>query len=248
KDLEPTVSSEGYLDRRPMLVPQLDVVTIGAGGGSIAWIDLGGALTVGPQSAGADPGPACYQRGGSEATVTDANVVLGRITHDRPLGATIQINVDLAEKAVAEIAAKIKGLSVVEAAEGIVRIAVAKMTSAMREVSVARGLDPRDFVLFAYGGAGPMHATEVADELGITRVVIPPAPGNFSALGLLMSDARHDLVQSRLVGALDLDTDTYESIFAQLEIEGRRRLNVEGFDDARINTTRSADMRYRGQW
>ncbi len=248
KDLEPTVSSEGYLDRRPMLVPQLDVVTIGAGGGSIAWIDLGGALTVGPQSAGADPGPACYQRGGSEATVTDANVVLGRITHDRPLGATIQISVDLAEKAVAEIAAKIKGLSVVEAAEGIVRIAVAKMTSAIREVSVARGLDPRDFVLFAYGGAGPMHATEVADELGITRVVIPPAPGNFSALGLLMSDARHDLVQSRLVGALDLDTDTYESIFAQLEIEGRRRLNVEGFDDARINTTRSADMRYRGQW
>ena len=248
KDLEPTVSSEGYLDRRPMMVPQLDVVTIGAGGGSIAWIDLGGALTVGPHSAGADPGPACYQRGGTAATVTDANVVLGRITDDRPLGATIQIDVDLARKAVADIASQIPGLSVVEAADGIIRIAVAKMTSAIREVSVARGLDPRDFVLLAYGGAGPMHATEVADELGITRVVIPPAPGNFSALGLLMSDARHDLVQSHLVGALELDIDSYERIFAQLELEGRKRLHAEGFDDARINTTRSADMRYRGQW
>jgi len=248
KNLEPVITSEGYLDRRPFMVPQLDLSSIGAGGGSIAWIDLGGELNVGPRSAGANPGPACYQRGGTEPTVTDANAVLGRLPEDQPLGGVVHLSLAHAEKAVQKIADAFPGMSVDEAAEGIVRIAVAKMTTAIREVSVARGLDPREFVLFAYGGAGPMHATQVATELGIPQVVIPPAPGNFSALGLIMSDVRHDLVQSRFVRLSALDVRGYEETFASLEREARQRLHEEGFHDERILITRSADMRYVGQW
>jgi N-methylhydantoinase A len=248
KRLEPVITSEGYLDRRPFMVPQLDISSIGAGGGSIAWIDLGGELNVGPRSAGASPGPACYQRGGTEPTVTDANAVLGRLPEDHPLGGVVHLSLAHAEKAVQKIADAFPGMSLDEAAEGIVRIAVAKMTTAIREVSVARGLDPRDFVLFAYGGAGPMHATQVAVELGIPRVVVPLAPGNFSALGLIMSDVRHDLVQSRFVRLSTLDVDGYEETFASLEREARARLHEEGFPDERILITRSADMRYVGQW
>jgi N-methylhydantoinase A len=248
KGLEPVITSEGYIERRPLVIPHLDVSTIGAGGGSIAWIDRGGELNVGPRSAGATPGPACYQRGGVDPTVTDANAVIGRLPADHPLGGVVTVSLPAAETAVRKIADAFPGMTVEEAAEGIVRIAVAKMVTAIREVSVARGLDPREFVLLAYGGAGPMHATQVADELSIPRVVIPPAPGNFSALGLIMSDVRHDLVQSRFVRLADLDPATYAGIFAALEEEARARLRHEGFADGQVRVTCSADMRYVGQW
>jgi N-methylhydantoinase A len=248
KGLEPAITSEGYVERRPLVVPHLDVVTIGAGGGSLAWIDRGGELNVGPRSAGATPGPACYQRGGIEPTVTDANAVIGRLPAGHPLGGVVPISVPAAATAVRRIAQAFAGMSVEDAAEGIVRIAVAKMVTAIREVSVARGLDPREFVLVAYGGAGPMHATQVAAELNIPRVVIPPAPGNFSALGLLMSDVRHDLVQSRFVRLAELDLADYRATFAALEAAGRDRLRQEGFREGAIRVTRSVDMRYVGQW
>ena len=248
KGLEPVITSEGYIERRPLVVPHLDVSTIGAGGGSIAWIDRGGELNVGPRSAGATPGPACYQRGGVDPTVTDANAVIGRLPAEHPLGGVVTVSLPAAETAVRKIAEAFPGMTVEDAAEGIVRIAVAKMVTAIREVSVARGLDPREFVLIAYGGAGPMHATQVADELSIPRVVIPPAPGNFSALGLIMSDVRHDLVQSRFVRLANLDLETYTGIFAGLEEEARARLAQEGFTGDQVRISCSSDMRYLGQW
>jgi N-methylhydantoinase A len=248
KGLEPVITSEGYIERRPLVVPHLDVSTIGAGGGSIAWVDRGGELNVGPRSAGATPGPACYERGGVEPTVTDANAVIGRLPAEHPLGGVVSVSIPAAEAAVRRVADAFPGMSVEDAAEGIVRIAVAKMVTAIREVSVARGLDPREFVLIAYGGAGPMHATQVAAELNIPRVVIPPAPGNFSALGLIMSDVRHDLVQSRFVRLTDLDPAGYAAIFADLEAEARERLRREGFSGDQVRISCSADMRYVGQW
>ena len=248
KGLEPVITSEGYIERRPLVVPHLDVSTIGAGGGSIAWIDRGGELNVGPRSAGATPGPACYQRGGVDPTVTDANAVIGRLPAEHPLGGVVTVNLPGAQTAVRTIADAFPGMTVEDAAEGIVRIAVAKMVTAIREVSVARGLDPREFVLIAYGGAGPMHATQVADELSIPRVVVPPAPGNFSAFGLIMSDVRHDLVQSRFVRLADLDLETYAGIFAALEEDARARLRREGFTGADVRISCSVDMRYMGQW
>jgi N-methylhydantoinase A len=248
KDLEPVIASSGHLDRRPFLIPRLDISTIGAGGGSIAWIDLGGELQVGPQSAGASPGPASYGRGGTEATVTDANAILGRFPPGGLLGGTAALDMEAARTAVKTISDAFPGMSVEEAAEGIVRIAVAKMTSAIREVSVARGLDPREFALFAYGGMGPMHATEVAVQLEMPLVIIPPMPGSFSALGLIMSEARHDFVQTRFVRTLDLDVEDCEDMFRTLEREAVQQLRKEGFRDDQIRLTRTADLRYAGQW
>ena len=246
--LAPGVTSEGFLDRVPFIVPHLDLVTIGTGGGSIAWVDIGGELEVGPRSAGAVPGPACYDRGGTEPTVTDANAVLGRLSEQNPLGGTLTLRRDLAEQAVRTLMPHFDGMSLEELAEGIIRVAVARMATALREVSVARGLDPRDFALVAFGGAGPMHASELAQQLEIGRVIVPPVPGNFSALGLVMSDVRHDFVQSKPVALTKLDVAGYERIFAALEDEARERLRSEGFADDRIELSRSADMRFAGQW
>jgi N-methylhydantoinase A len=248
KDLEAVVTSEGYLDRVPFIVPHLDLVTIGTGGGSIAWIDIGGELEVGPRSAGAMPGPACYGRGGTEPTVTDANAVLGRLSDEHPLGGTVEVDRQKAIDAVSTLLPNFPGLSVEELAEGIIRLAIARMATALRDVSVARGLDPRDFALVAYGGAGPMHATELARELEIAHVVVPPIPGNFSALGLIMSDVRHDFVQSRATRVASLEVSDYERTFGDLEDEARERLRVEGFSDDRIKMSRTADMRFSGQW
>jgi N-methylhydantoinase A len=248
KDLQPVVASSGHLDRRPFLIPRLDISTVGAGGGSIAWVDLGGELQVGPQSAGAYPGPACYGRGGTEATVTDANAVLRRFPEGGLLGGTVALDIDAATRAVRDVADRLPGMSPEEAAEGIVSVAVAKMTSAIREVSVARGHDPREFALFAYGGMGPMHATEVAQQLDIAEVIVPPMPGSFSALGLIMSEARHDFVQTRFVRVLDLESDEYEEMFGAIEREAVQQLSDEGFEDDQIRLARSADLRYVGQW
>lgn len=247
-DLAPAVTSEGFLDRVPFIVPHLDLVTIGTGGGSIAWVDIGGELEVGPRSAGAVPGPACYGRGGTEPTVTDAHAVLGRLSEEHPLGGTLTLRRDLAVEAVSTLLPSFEEMSLEDLSEGIIRVAVARMATALREVSVARGLDPRDFALVAFGGAGPMHASELASELEIARVIVPPIPGNFSALGLVWSDVRHDFVQSRAVRLGELDVAGYEQVFGTLEQEAHARLRSEGFSDDRIRMSRTADMRFAGQW
>jgi N-methylhydantoinase A len=221
--------------------------SVGAGGGSIAWLDVDGSLQVGPRSAGARPGPAAYGLGGTEPTVTDANVVLGRLGTRRRLGGAIAIDPGRARAAVAALAAALPGGLTVEAlAEGIVRIAVARMTSAIREISVQRGHDPRDFTLVAFGGAGPMHALALAGEIGIPRVLVPRHPGNFSALGLLASDVKHDDVRTR-VGLLRERWAVLPDLFAGMEDAARRQLEREGFGPDRQRMVRTLDLRYRGQ-
>jgi len=245
RDLAPVTTSDSMLGAFPVKVPQLDMHTVGAGGGSIAWLDVDGSLQVGPQSAGAAPGPAAYGQSGAEPTVTDANVVLGRIGTRRPLGGSIAIDGARAREAVATLAGRL-GLGVEALAEGIVRIAVARMTSAIREISIQRGHDPRDFTLIAFGGAGPMHALALADEIGIPRALVPRHPGNFSALGLLASDIKHDDVRTR-VGPLRERAALLPALFGEMEAAAGRRLDREGFPPAARELRRSLDLRYRGQ-
>jgi N-methylhydantoinase A len=247
RELAPVITSDATLGAFPVKVPQIDMHTVGAGGGSIAWLDVDGSLQVGPRSAGARPGPACYGHGGTEATVTDANVVLGRIAATRRLGGSITIEPHRAHVAVADLAARLgDALTVPALAEGIVRIAVARMTSSIREVSIQRGHDPRDFTLIAFGGAGPMHACAVAEEMGIARVLVPRHPGNFSALGLLASNIKHDDVRTR-VGELRAQLPLLGPLFAEMEASARRQLDREGFPPERQRLDRSLDLRYRGQ-
>ena len=234
RDLTPVMTSDSMVGAFPVKVPQIDMHTVGAGGGSIAWLEVDGSLQVGPRSAGASPGPAAYGLGGTEPTVTDANVVLGRIAGSRRLGGSITLDPGKARAAVAALA------------EGIVKIAVARMTSAIREISIQRGHDPRDFTLIAFGGAGPMHAVALADEIGITRVLVPRHPGNFSALGLLASDIKHDDVRTR-VGPLAERAPQLEALFGEMEATAGRQLELEGFDPEARRLHRSLDLRYRGQ-
>jgi N-methylhydantoinase A len=247
RDLTPVMTSDSMVGAFPVKVPQIDMHTVGAGGGSIAWLDVDGSLQVGPRSAGARPGPAAYGHGGTEATVTDANVVLGRIGAAKRLGGTIGIDRARARAAVAELATRMGGTLGVEAlAEGIVRIAVARMTSAIREISIQRGYDPRDFTLIAFGGAGPMHALAMAEEIGIPRVLVPRHPGNFSALGLLASDIKHDDVRTR-VGRLSGQSALLPALFEEMAGGARRQLEAEGFAPEQQRLRRSLDLRYRGQ-
>ena len=247
RDLSPLTTSDGMVGAFPVKVPQLDMHTVGAGGGSLAWLDLDGSLQVGPRSAGANPGPAAYGLGGTEPTVTDANVVLGRIGASRRLGGAIALDASKARAAVTDLARRMGDTLGVEAlAEGIVRIAVARMTSAIREISIQRGHDPRDFTLVAFGGAGPMHALALADEIGIPRVLVPRHPGNFSALGLLASDIKHDDVRTR-VGPLTERWPVLDELFAEMESAARRQLELDGFAPPEQRMLRSLDLRYRGQ-
>jgi N-methylhydantoinase A len=246
RELAPAMTSDSMVGAFPVKVPQIDMHTVGAGGGSIAWLDIDGSLQVGPRSAGADPGPAAYGRGGHEPTVTDANVVLGRIGSPRKLGGSIVIDPGLARQAVAALAERLGSLTVETLAEGIVTIVVARMTSAIREISIQRGHDPRDFTLIAFGGAGPMHALALADEIGIPRVLVPQHPGNFSALGLLASDIKHDDVRTR-VGPLRERAPHLAGLFAEMEASARRQLDAEGFAQGAQRLLRSLDLRYRGQ-
>jgi N-methylhydantoinase A len=241
------VTSEAKVDGHPVLVPMIDIHSIGAGGGSIAWISDTGALNVGPQSAGADPGPACYGRGGQDATVTDANLVLGRLDPAYFLGGSMSLASDAARDVVARSIAEPLGLKPVEAASGIIRIINAKMGHAIRAITVERGLDPREFVLLSFGGAGAMHACALAEELSIPRVLIPMATGQFSALGMLLSDIRHDFARVWLGLATDLDAETVESRYQELIAEGRSTLANEGVVEAEMAFRRSLDMRYVGQ-
>ena len=210
------MSLSGY----PVRTPVVDLVEIGAGGGSIAWVDSGGLLRVGPQSAGADPGPVCYRRGGVEPTVTDANVVLGRLNPAYFLGGEIGLDVDGAARAIEERCATPLGLSVTEAANGIVEIANAAMVNALHLVSVQRGYDPRDFVLVGFGGAGPVHANALARDAEMPTLLIPRSPGIFSATGLLTTDLKRDTATTIMRRLDDLDQAEVDATFAGLEETG----------------------------
>jgi len=233
-----TPSSAGY----PVQVPTVEIIEIGAGGGSIVWSDPAGGLHVGPRSAGADPGPACYGRGGTEPTLTDANLLLGRLDPDYFLGGTRPLDVGAAEKALAALGRNI-GTDGSSAARGALRYAVAQMSHALRLVTLRRGHDPRDFVFVAYGGAGPLHATLLARELGISRTVIPPGPGHFSAFGMLASPMRGEAVRT-VVGPLD--TTDLVAAFAAVQDAAHAELG-QSSDSRTAKVARYAELRYAGQ-
>ncbi len=225
-------------------VPSLDIVEVGAGGGSIAWIDDGGALRVGPHSAGAEPGPVCYGRGGQEPTVTDANVVLGYMNPEAIAGSTLRIDRQAAWEAIARRLAGPLKLDVLRAAYGVTQVANAAMMRALRAVSTERGRDPREFTLIAFGGAGPIHATALAESLGISRVQIPLFPGLFSALGLLLADYRHDYIRSIALALDSVDPQAIERQYEELEAAARAELLQEGVTEEAIRFERQVDLKY----
>lgn len=243
---KPTLASESELAGEVIRAAMLDITTIGAGGGSIAWADEGGRLKVGPQSAGADPGPACYGRGGTQPTVTDANLVLGYLGTDAFLGGRMRLDRAAAEAAVDRLAAEL-GLSRLETAHGIFRIANANMLRAIRLVSVERGLDPRRFALLAFGGAGPVHAAALAAELDIPRVIVPRNPGNFSAFGLLVADLSRDAVRTQLTPLRPEALDGIRQVYVDLEAQLIEQFAADGFDPGQVVFRRSVDARYVGQ-
>ncbi|MDA4128868.1 MAG: hydantoinase/oxoprolinase family protein [Thaumarchaeota archaeon] len=226
--------------------PAIDIREIGKGGGSIARVDAVGGLHVGPESSGSDPGPACYGKGGTEPTVTDADLVLGKLNPEYFLGGAIKLQMSSAEKAFEKIA-KFYGMNVVESANAVNTITDEAMTGAIRMVTVEKGFDPRDFSLVAFGGAGPTHATRLAIELEMPLVVIPVAPGNFSALGMLFSDLRHDYVQTFLAPLNSVDLDKVSATYQKMEGEGSNKLRSEGVKEHDILIIRSMDLRYVGQ-
>jgi N-methylhydantoinase A len=250
RDAEPTITHGyhigGYASGQPAMLPVVDIVEVGAGGGSIAWVDEVGSMKVGPRSAGADPGPICYQRGGTEPTVTDANVVLGRIGAQSFLGGEMALDADAAGEGIAQRLGDL-GLGVTEAAIGVVRLAVAHMVLAVRGISVERGYDPRDFALLAQGGNGPLHALEIARELGVPTVVVPRMPAIFSAVGMLMADLRHDYVQTHYTSLRDAHLGDLTEMFAELVGLGTERLASEGVVAEAMSFERSLDLRYVGQ-
>ena len=237
----------GYAQALPVQIPMMDIFEVGTGGGSIAAVDASGALKVGPQSAGAEPGPACYGLGGTRATVTDANLVLGRLGADRFLGGEMKLDVRAAERAVGEHIAKPLGLDLTRAADGILRIAATAMSYAVKAVSTERGLDAAAFALVAYGGAGPLHASSIAREIGMKRVIVPRAPGHFCAFGMLFSDLRYDFVRTWFARLSDVSFEAIEKIYAMLIEEGGKALAASGVRAGRVAVSRAADMRYVGQ-
>lgn len=235
-----------YASGHPVMFPVVDIVEVGAGGGSIAWIDQVGALKLGPQSAGSDPGPICYRRGGTEPTVTDANVVLGRIGAASFLGGEMPLDEPAARRGCERLGERL-GMSATEVAHGILEIAVAKMSLAVRGVSVERGYDPRDFAMVAMGGAGPPHALAIARDLHIPTVIIPNLPAHFSALGMLMTDVRHDYVRTYYRALAEADFAEMMRIYAELSANGRSALERAGVDEAARSEQWSMDLRYVGQ-
>ena len=245
--LSPDYFVGGYNEGLAIRIPVLDIVEVGTGGGSIAWLDEGGGLHVGPRSAGAEPGPASYARGGTEPTVTDANCILGRLSPERFLGGEMRLDLKAAKTALRERLAQPLAVPLERAASGMLQVATSAMANAVRHVTLERGLDPRDFTLVAYGGGGPLHAASVAKELSIRTIIIPYAPGHFSALGMLMADLRRDYVQTLFARMDDLEMFELEDQFKNLEAEGRRVLEGSGIPTDRIVFERAADMRYVGQ-
>ncbi|MGY1605923.1 hydantoinase/oxoprolinase family protein [Geodermatophilus sp. SYSU D00700] len=244
-DGEPTLTTEGSVGDYPSKIPMIDVVTVGAGGGSIAWLSPEGTLKVGPRSAGADPGPMCYPGGGDQPTVTDAHVVLGRIP-PHLLGGEIPLSVDAARAGLTALGERL-GLSLERTATGILEISAWNQANALRQVTVARGLDVRDFTLTTFGGSGSLLACRLMDVLGLPRTLVPPNPGNVSAFGLLTVDVRNDYVQTVVSRHLDLDLARVRSVFGDLEAQARTALDGEGFDRAEQRMQRTADLRYVGQ-
>ncbi len=236
-------TDEYHIDGRPLRIPVIDITEVSAGGGTIAWIDAGGALALGPHSAGADPGPVSYARGGHEPTVTDANLVLGRIDAARFLGGTMPLDLAGAVRAIDEKIGATLGLTRAAAAAGVVRLADVKMALAVRSITTERGLDPREHTLLAYGGGGPLHAVAIARELGIPRVVVPPSPSTFSAWGMLATDLRHDLVRTVLVPLDQTDAGWAEGRYEEMQREIATILPGAGTPVLR----RAVDLRYLGQ-
>jgi N-methylhydantoinase A len=246
-DGKPGFALEQEVSGWPIRVPRLDIHTVGAGGGSIAWVDAGGLLTVGPQSAGASPGPACYGLGGTEPTVTDANLVLGRISAQAKLGGEVALDAGAAERAVGALGERL-GLELGAAASGILDVVNATMVRAIRVISVERGIDPRSLPLIAFGGAGPLHACDLARELRLSHVLIPPTPGVLCALGLLVADLRVDGSLTRRVRLADAEPDDVRAIFAEVERGIRESPALKRTPTRSAWTpTFSLGMRYRGQ-
>jgi N-methylhydantoinase A len=240
------LSSEAAVHGYPIKAPMLDIHTVGAGGGSIAFVDSGGLLKVGPASAGADPGPACYGRGSDAATVTDANVVLCTLNQQSLLGGRMPIRHDLALAAVERLAEQL-GLDVMQTAQGIISVVTANMARAIRVISVQRGYDPRDYTLVAFGGAGPLHAARLAHELEISRVLVPTSPGILCAMGLLLTDLRTDFALTRLTTLTDAAVPVLEDAFTNLEARAQQWLDAEQIAPANRRIIRTVDMRYAGQ-
>jgi N-methylhydantoinase A len=246
-DGEPQLTTEKEIGGYPLNTTSLDINTVGAGGGSIAWVDEVGGLKVGPRSASARPGPACYGLGGKEATTTDANLVLGRLGADSILGGRFKILPELARAAIAERVAKPLGMTVEAAAQGIVTILNAKMSGAIRALTVKRGFDVREFALIVYGGAGPLHAVDLANELHIPWVIVPPDPGTTSALGLTLPDVAHDYVRTYLSDLRGADPVEVEKVFTELEDGGRRDVTTARADVQGMVFRRSLDLKYANQ-
>lgn len=243
----PEITRSASFETVPIRLPVIDINAIGAGGGSIAWVDDGGALRVGPISAEAQPGPACYGRGGLRPTVTDANLVLGRFDAATRLGGEMTLDTEAARRAIETAIAGPLGLGIVEAAAGILRVAHANIVRGIRVVSIERGYDPRDFALVPFGGAGPMHGTPVARELRMTRILLPPTPGILCALGQLLSDLRHDLLETHVAPYDRLDPGTVAAIVARLVGRGEALLTADGIAPSRREVEIRVDMRYVGQ-
>lgn len=248
KDGAPLVMTDGTIDRWRLALPMIDIHTIGAGGGSIARVDEGGLLRVGPESAGARPGPACYGLGGELATVTDADLVLGYIDSDSFLGGRVQLDSDAAARAIKHHVADALDLEVPVAASGIFNVVNVNMAAGVREVTVRRGLDARDFPLVVAGGAGPVHASAIARELETPLVLVPRESSIFCAVGMLLCDLKHDYVQSHKARLADLDSTTLLDLWTSMRTRGRETLHREGIDALAINVSPSLDMRYAGQW
>lgn len=244
-DGQPALTTEGSVGAYPSKIPMIDVVTVGAGGGSIAWTTPEGQLKVGPHSAGADPGPLCYGKGGTEPTITDAHVFLGRIP-PHLLGGEIPLYTDAAERGITELAERL-GLSPEKAATGILEISAWNQANALRQISVKRGLDVRDFMLATFGGSGSLLACSLVDILDLAGVVVPQNPGNVSAFGLLTVDVKNDYVQTQVAKDLTLDLDAVEKTLADLHERATEALTNEGFAEADHVFTRSVDLRYFGQ-
>ncbi len=236
-------TTDSEVSGHPIAMPMVDIETVGSGGGSIAWVDAGGALRVGPQSSGADPGPACYGEGGEKPTVTDANVVLGYIGEDADLGGEVSLDTDAAYQALGELAQKADLGSPLEAAAGVYRVANASMTRAIRSVTVERGYDPREFGLVAFGGAGPMHAVALAERLEMTQVIVPLAGGVLSAYGLSAADEKYSEIMTYRTPVDDADADRIESMYEKLSNDVKENIDTM----AEPTLERTAELRYQGQ-
>lgn len=247
EDYTPQVSNEREVEGYPCRIPMINIITIGAGGGSIAQIDEGGALKVGPESAGATPGPACYKRGGENPCVTDANIVLGKLNQKKILGGRMDVDLSLARKAMEEKICAKSELNIKKAANGIITVVNSNMVRAVRSVSVEKGYDVREFTLMAFGGAGPLHACEVAKDLGIKNVIIPPHPGTLCSLGLLLADTKFDMSRTLILDGTADHLETVNEQFTGMVAQGTEALDREGVPEDRRRFEFSIDMRYQRQ-